>query len=130
MVDHHVSDWQQRFAGKRRQIVVTTGRVQPVMGTPGLVGQVLDILLDNALRHGRGTVAILVQDDSVTIEDEGTGLSEERAASVFVRPEDHQAAHGRGLPLARRLAEADGGRLELVVQRPPTFRLTLVPVRR
>ena len=29
---------------------------------------------------------------------------------------------------ARRLAESDGGRLELVQHRPPVFRLTLVPV--
>lgn len=130
VVDHHVSDWQQRFASKRRQVVVTTGRVQPVMGTPGLVGQVLDVLLDNALRHGRGTVAILVQDDSVTIEDEGTGISAERAATLFDRPDDPQAAHGRGLALARRLIEADGGRLELVARRPPAFRLTLIPAKR
>ena len=130
VVDHHVSDWQQRFGAKRRQLVVTTGRVQPVMGTPGLVGQVLDILLDNALRHGRGTVAILVQDVSVTIEDEGQGITAERAATLFDRPGDPQAAHGRGLSLARRLTEADGGRLELVAPRPPTFCLTFVPAKR
>ena len=128
LVDHQVADWQHRFAEKRRQIVVTTGRVNPVVATPGLVGQVLAILLDNALRHGRGTVAILVQDDSVSVEDEGPGISTERAATLFDRPKDHQAAHGRGLPLARRLAESDGGRLELVELGPPTFRLTLVPV--
>jgi signal transduction histidine kinase len=128
LVDHQVADWQHRFAEKRRQIVVTTGRVNPVVATPGLVGQVLAILLDNALRHGRGTVAVLVQDDSVTIEDEGPGISAERAVTLFDRPKDHQAAHGRGLALARRLAESDGGRLELVELSPPTFRLTLVPV--
>jgi signal transduction histidine kinase len=128
LVDHQVADWQQRFAEKRRQIVVTTGRVNGVVATPGLVGQVIGILLDNALRHGRGTVAILVQDDSVTIEDEGPGISEERAATLFDRPTDHRAAHGRGLPLARRLAESDGGRLELTQRDPATFRLTLVPL--
>jgi len=127
LVDHQVADWQHRFAEKRRQLVVTTGRVDPVIATPGLVGQVLAVLLDNALHHGRGTVAILVQDDTVTIEDEGPGISAERAATLFDRPEDHRAAHGRGLPLARRLAESDGGRLELVELSPPTFRLTLVP---
>ncbi len=127
LVDHQVADWQHRFAEKRRQVVVTTGRVNPVVATPGLVGQVLAILLDNTLRHGRGTVAILVQDDGVSIEDEGPGISAERAATLFDRPKDHQAAHGRGLPLARRLAESDGGRLELVELDPATFRLTLVP---
>jgi signal transduction histidine kinase len=127
LVDHQVADWQQRFAEKRRQLVVTTGVTQPVLATPGLVGQVLNILLENALRHGRGTVAILVQDTSVLIEDEGHGVSPERATTLFDRPTDHRAAHGRGLALARRLAESDGGRLELVQARPPVFRLTLVP---
>jgi len=128
LVDHQVADWQQRFAEKRRQIVVTTARVERVTATPGLVGQVIAILMDNALRHGKGTVAILVQDDSVTIEDEGPGIPDDRAATLFDRPTDHQAAHGRGLALARRLAESDGGRLELTATSPPTFRLTLVPV--
>jgi signal transduction histidine kinase len=128
LVDHQVADWQHRFAEKRRQIVVTTGRVNRVVATPGLIGQVIGILLDNALRHGRGTVAILVQDDSVTIEDEGPGISEQRAATLFDRPTDHRSAHGRGLPLARRLAESDGGRLELTQFTPPVFRLTLVPL--
>jgi signal transduction histidine kinase len=128
IVDHQIADWSQRFADKRRQIVVTTGRVERVVATPGLVGQVLAILMDNALRHGRGTVAVLVQDTSVTIEDEGVGIPDDTAATMFDRQRDHEAAHGRGLPLARRLAESDGGRLELVERRPTTFRLTLVPV--
>lgn len=128
LVDHQVADWQQRFAEKRRQLVVTTGRVDTVIATRGLVGQAISILIDNALRHGRGTVAILVQDTSVTIEDEGPGIPPDRAATLFDRPSDHQAAHGRGLALARRLAESDGGRLELTHERPPTFCLTLVPV--
>jgi len=128
IVDHQVADWQPRFAEHRRQVVVSTGTANPVVATPGLVAQVLNVLLDNALHHGQGTVAILVQDESVTIEDEGAGISADRAASLFDRPVDHRAAHGRGLALARRLAEADGGRLELVQQRPPAFRLTLLPV--
>jgi signal transduction histidine kinase len=127
LVDHQVADWQQRFAEKRRQVVVTTGITQHVMATPGLVGQVLNVLLENSLRHGRGTVAILVQDTSVTIEDDGPGIADDRAATLFDRPSDHRAAHGRGLPLARRLAESDGGRLDLVQRRPPVFKLTLVP---
>ena len=127
LVDHQVADWQQRFAETRRQVVVTTGATQHVMATPGLIGQVLNVLLENSLRHGRGTVAILVQDTSVTIEDEGPGIPADRVATLFDRPSDHRAAHGRGLPLARRLAESDGGRLDLIQSRPPAFRLTLVP---
>jgi len=47
LVDHQVADWQHRFAEKRRQVVVTTGRVNHVIATPGLVGQVIGIVLDN-----------------------------------------------------------------------------------
>ena len=129
LVDHHVSDWQRLFAKKRRQLVVTTGRVEPVVCTPGLVGQILNVLFENALRHGRGTVAILVNGTSVLVEDEGAGIDDETASTIFDRPTDHQAAHGRGLALARRLAEADGGHLELTAQRPATFTLSLLAVR-
>jgi signal transduction histidine kinase len=129
LVDHHVTDWQDQFAKKRRQIIVTTGVVQPVIGTPGLIGQILNVLIENSLQHGRGTVAILVTDTSVLIEDEGHGIDELKAATIFDRPSDHQAAHGRGLSLARRLAEADGGRIELVALQPATFRLSLLSAR-
>ncbi|MEM9514491.1 MAG: HAMP domain-containing sensor histidine kinase [Actinomycetota bacterium] len=127
IVDGHVADWQPRYDRARRQLVVTTGHVDTVVGTPGLVGQVLGVLFDNALRHGSGTVAVLVQDTSVTIEDEGPGIPPKKAATLFDRQTDHRAAHGRGLALARRLAESDGGRLELVRPEPATFRLTMPP---
>ena len=126
IVDHHVADWRDRFAERRRQVVVTTGIVLPVIGTPGLVGQILNVVIENSYRHGAGTVAILVEGTSVTIEDEGPGLPDDRVATLFDRPDDHRAAHGRGLALARRLAESDGGHLDLVSVRPASFRLTLM----
>lgn len=129
LVDHHVADWRDRFATKRRQVVVTTGIVQPVTGTPGLAGQIVNILMENALKHGNGTVAILVEGTSITIEDEGPGIADGDVATIFDRP-DEQSAHGRGLALARRLAESDGGRLELVGIRPAAFRLTMLAANR
>jgi signal transduction histidine kinase len=127
LVDDHIADWRERFSRQRRQLVVTTGPTETVIATPGLVGQIVNILLENALRHGSGTVAVLVSGTSITIEDEGSGISEQVAATLFDRPTDHQAAHGRGLALARRLAQADGGSLELVGRRPPEFRISLLP---
>lgn len=126
IVDDHADDMRARFERQRRQVVVTTGVVSPVSATPGLVGQIVNILLENALRHGGGTVAILVQGASVTVEDEGSGIPDDLVPALFERPSDHQAAHGRGLALARRLAESDGGRLELVQPRPASFRLSYV----
>jgi signal transduction histidine kinase len=126
LIDHHVTDWQDRFAAARRQIIVTTAPVNTVVATPGLVGQIINVLFDNSFRHGAGTLAVLVAAESVTIEDDGQGIDDAMVGSLFDRPTDHQAKHGRGLPLARRLAESDGGRLEMLRARPAQFRLTLV----
>ena len=62
----------------------------------------------------------------MTVEDEGSGIPDDLVPALFERPSDHQASHGRGLALARRLAESDGGRLELVQPRPASFRLSYV----
>ena len=98
----------------------------PVSATPGLIGQIFNVLLQNSLHHGAGTVIVLVEGTSITIEDEGRGIADADVPTLFERPSDHRAAHGRGLALARRLAESDGGRLELVRRRPAQFRLSYV----
>jgi signal transduction histidine kinase len=126
IVDDHLDDWRARFDAQRRQLAVTTGRTIPAKATPGLVGQIFNVLLQNSLHHGSGTVLVLVEGTSITIEDEGHGIADADVPSLFERPTDHQAAHGRGLALARRLAESDGGRLELVRRRPAQFRLSYV----
>ncbi len=114
LVDHQVADWQQRFAEKRRQVVVTTGVTQHVMATPGLVGQVLSVLLENSLRHGRGTVAILVQDSSVTMEDEGPGVAE-RSSRDAVRSTERPSSRSRPRP-------GTGAAPRRVGRRPPRTR--------
>jgi len=126
IVDDHLDDWRKRFDGQRRQLVVTTGPRMSVNATPGLVGQIFNVLIQNSLRHGSGAVNVLVEGTSITIEDEGSGVTDAVVHSLFERPSDHHAAHGRGLALARRLAESDGGRLELIRRRPAQFRLSYV----
>ena len=83
-------------------------------------------LIDNALRHGRGSVTLLLEDTSVTVIDQGPGLSDEQVKSVFEGPSDPGAMHGRGLPLARRLAQVDGGSVDVAVARPLRIRYRLV----
>jgi signal transduction histidine kinase len=124
IVDAHVEDWRGRFESTRRQVVVTTGHSHPVKATPGLVGQIVNVLVENSLKHGSGTLAIMVEGTSITIEDDGRGITVSAAATLFERPADHHAAHGRGLALARRLAESDGGSLKLTQHRPAQFTLT------
>jgi signal transduction histidine kinase len=126
VVDDHVAEWSPRFAEARRSIAVITMETSRVVGTKGLAGQVIDILIDNALRHGRGSVTLLVEDTSVTVIDQGPGLSDADVKSVFEGPNDPSARHGRGLPLARRLAQVDGGSVDIAAPRPLRVRYRLV----
>lgn len=126
VVDDHVAEWSPRFAEARRSIAVTTRETSRVVGTKGLAGQVIDILIDNALRHGRGSVSLVIEDTSVTVTDQGPGLSDAQVKSVFEGPNDPSALHGRGLPLARRLAQVDGGSVDIAVARPLRIRYRLV----
>jgi signal transduction histidine kinase len=126
LVDSHVADWTPRFTAVRRTISVTTNNPHLVVGTKGLAGQVIDILVDNALRHGRGTATLHVDGPTVTVVDEGAGVSDDTARTLFDTPVDPSARHGRGLPLALRLARVDGGSVEIVAPRPLAVRYRLV----
>ena len=119
----HRGDWLHRYQLQRRGLLCH-GIGIAVLATPGFVGQIIDILLDNALTHGRGNVRIDVSGRQLQISD--AGIIDERAADIlFSGSDDPAAPHGRGLSLARRLAQADGGRLELISRAPTTIVLTL-----
>ena len=94
------------------------------------VRQVLAVLVDNATVHGRGTVTLTVREaaDAMAIDvaDEGPGVREPEHVLFARRPETGDA-HGIGLALARRLAEAEQGRLKLTRPSPPVFTLLLPP---
>jgi signal transduction histidine kinase len=128
IAETHAREWAPRYQQvKRRLSVIVTAPPPPVLATKGLVGQVLDVLIDNALVHGDGAVTLMIDGPTVTVIDQGRGISPERVASLFDGPVDPAARHGRGLPLARRLAQVDGGKLEVVRAKPLSIKLTLVP---
>jgi signal transduction histidine kinase len=122
-------EWRERLAFQGRELELA---IDP--GTPGLhmsgaaVRQVLRVLVDNASMHGGGTVTITVREASgavaIDVSDEGAGVREPESV-LFSRPADQRDGHGIGLALARRLAVAEGGRLELMRPSPPTFTLLL-----
>ena len=99
-------------------VVVT----RTVVTRPAAVRQACQVLLDNALQHGRGTITVTLaptlpdQPDRglrISVLDEGEGPGQE--ALEVLRARDRGAAlplaGGRGLALARLLVEGEGGRL-------------------
>jgi signal transduction histidine kinase len=78
------------------------------------VRQILDVLLDNAARHGRGAVTVLVRETeagaAVDVSDEGSTRGRQ-LLPVEDLPRDPAAGGRLGLALAARLAEEAGGRL-------------------
>lgn len=89
--------------------------------------QILDVLVDNALRHGVGTVSLVARHVgpavALDVADEGSGIPAD--ADIFQRGVSLQGGSGIGLALARALAEDNGGRLRLS-QREPCTRFTLL----
>ncbi|MDQ6936373.1 MAG: HAMP domain-containing histidine kinase [Actinomycetota bacterium] len=122
--------WRTKLAQLNRplRVVSATSPDKLVLCSRPAVEQILDVLLDNATRHGRGAVTITVRDlpeaTAIDVADEGPPLLVE-PTSLFRRRADGAQDHGIGLALARTLAEADGGRLILTRAQPPTFTLLL-----
>jgi signal transduction histidine kinase len=117
--------WHGELAAQARPLRIKIGPELPsCLASTAAVRQILAVLVDNAVRHGVGTVTVEVREanDALAVEviDDGdlTGVDVFSGRST-------RAGHGIGLPMARRLAEAEGGRLSLTAVKPTTFRLLL-----
>lgn len=129
VIRQQIFEWRPAFRSARRPIRVDGVRGLAAVATPGAFAQVLATLMENSLMHGAGAVTIRTRTTggSVVVEvgDEGPGVPSELGARVFERSVSGRASTGLGLTVARELAEADGGRLELLQQRPPVFAVFL-----
>jgi signal transduction histidine kinase len=127
LVRQHVDDVEPILTREGRRAVVDAPKPVEVVATLGAVGQALDILLSNAVRHGAGAVTATVAADErrarVDISDEGSGLADLDGAVFVERPDLN--GHGIGLALARTLVTTEGGTISLVRAAPPVFRIEL-----
>ena len=117
----------------------------PFTGDPDLLGRVMLNLLDNAIKYSPAGGLVEVElahvggDYAISVVDEGPGVPAELRERVFERFFRADSARARadvtategaglGLAIARRIAIAHGGRLELAESRPgwTEFRLMLL----
>jgi PAS domain S-box-containing protein len=100
-------------------VVRLTGELPEIWADPDKVDQVVGNLVENAVRHGEGTVTVTVQpwEDGaeVVVEDQGVGIPPDTAARVFTRFWRGNKGRGTGLGLyiVKGLVEAHGGSVEV-----------------
>ncbi|MGH8894685.1 MAG: sensor histidine kinase, partial [Actinomycetes bacterium] len=132
VVLQQVVEWEPAFAAAGRSVKAAGTRGLVALATPNGLSQVLATLLENSLIHGAGTVTVSTRSTGISlvveVTDEGPGVPGELGARIFERSVSGRRGTGLGLAVARELAEADGGRLELVQQKPPVFALFLSSV--
>ncbi|GAA2283796.1 two-component sensor histidine kinase [Streptomyces ruber] len=129
VITQQLAEWRPAYRSAGRAVVSSGKRHLQAVGTPGAVAQVLAALIENSLMHGGGTVALRTRVTGnqavVEVTDEGPGVSPELGARIFERAISGRNSTGIGLAVARDLAEADGGRLEMLQLQPPVFGLFL-----
>ncbi|GAA3805711.1 two-component system sensor histidine kinase DraK [Streptomyces coacervatus] len=129
VIQQQLAEWRPAYRQTGRAIVSSGKRHLQAVGTPGAVAQVLAALIENSLMHGGGTVALRTRVTGnqavVEVTDEGPGVPADLGARIFERTISGRNSTGIGLAVARDLAEADGGRLEMLQTQPPVFGLFL-----
>jgi signal transduction histidine kinase len=129
LVREHAAAWRQIFAKSGRRLTVSAPQRVLAVASAGAIGQALDVLLENALRHGAGTVVLALEglpaEARISVSDDGPGIPEDARTAIFERGSSLTGGTGVGLSLARALVEADGARLVLAQPRPPRFEIRL-----
>ena len=144
-----LADFVRRFLDRTRPRLKERGialeesiqsGLPPVVFDDDALSQILDNLLDNAEKHTRSTpdrevrvsAELHANEVQISIADNGPGIPRQQRRGLFKpfdRPDgsDGTPGLGLGLALARSLARAQGGELELAPSDGPgaTFNLTL-----
>ncbi|HET6624966.1 MAG TPA: HAMP domain-containing sensor histidine kinase [Nocardioidaceae bacterium] len=123
-----VERWRPRAGAAGRSIEYDGRRPVAVRLAAGPISQVLDALVENAVKHGTGTITVSVAEPdhyvTISVRDQGRRTIDNDIFTRHVRGE-HSQGHGIGLAVATEMAEAIGGHLALDPDERTTFSLML-----
>ncbi len=116
-----VSQWQARTSS-HHLVLELPADLPSLMADRGRLEQVMNHLLDNALKYAAGGEVLIraVAEDGrleISIKDQGRGLTQDHLERIFerfyrVRAEgEHLPGSGMGLAVARAIVQAHGGRI-------------------
>lgn len=131
VISRAIDPWRPRAARSGRALAVSLEPGLPVAAAPeSAVRQILDVLVDNAITHGAGSIEVRARDlagaVAIDVSDEGSVRSDV-LETMWERGASGTQSTGIGLSLARDLADAEGGRLRLTSPGHPTvFTLVLL----
>jgi signal transduction histidine kinase len=137
-LSEHVDSWRESHAGNVPPVEIEAQGPVPVRVQPSLLGELVNNLLDNAIRHGDAAAPVQVRLKRdrdwvlLEIEDGGIGIEEDDLAHIFEPFYRSATARGRGTPglglglsVAQRLATSFGGRIEVASRVGQGTRFTL-----
>lgn len=140
LVRERLAAWETLAAEQGRHVTVEAVPAPSVRVRPAAVAQALQVLVDNALDHGRGAITVRVAPTvpdqpagggvRVCVVDEGPGLPDDALDPPAGRDRGGgplPVRGGRGLKLARSLVEGEGGRLVTDPEAPTTTICLLLP---
>ena len=127
-------EWEDQFEAAGRPLVFLDEAERPILADAGKLGQVLATLIENSLRYGGGTTRVWAHAGTskrgvvIEVSDEGEGIDESLAPDIFQKGVSGHGSTGIGLALAHDLAQAMGGRLELKMNKPPVFTVSVAAI--
>lgn len=101
---------------------------QSVTADPGLLEQLVGNLVENAIAHSGGTaIRVVLASTSLTVTDNGRGISKEHLPYIFERfyrvdssRSRETGGFGLGLAIVKEIAEAHGWRVSVRPEKPGT----------
>ncbi|EEH63774.1 ATPase/histidine kinase/DNA gyrase B/HSP90 domain protein [Gleimia coleocanis DSM 15436] len=124
-------EWEESFRKQKRELKFIDEAAQPVLADRSILAQVLATLIENSLRYGAGTTTVACRRGTssrgvvLVVIDEGIGVPAEIENRIFEKGVSGHGSSGIGLPLAKDLVQAIGGRIELTQARPAEFTVSL-----
>src|SRR5690349_5593316 len=105
LIRTHAVRWRPLFHRAGRRLDLAAGNGAAPLASRGAIGQALDVLVDNALEHGAGTVTVAIEDRDgravLSVSDEGAGVAPGSERVIFDRGGSFAGGTGVGLHLAR-----------------------------
>lgn len=126
IVRERVEGWQLLAEEASRTLVAEIEPGVKVLALPTALEQIVDVYLDNALSltPEGGTISVTLRSEkdvaTLTVEDEGPGVSKEvaeRAFDRFWRGQSQYEGSGLGLAIVKQLADACGASVSLDANR-------------